>query len=153
MNAPTFDPKLFKSMTFTGSNSTESIPIPVGDHLFTITKVDITSWQSRDGASSGLKLLCTFETEDAEIAQITGRAKSQVRYEAMLDLLPGGQGLDMGKGMNVKLGRLREATGLNDASRPFAFDMLLGHTVLATIGHRITDTGTQVAEAKAVAAP
>ncbi len=132
-----FDPKTFGQMTFTDANSTESVPIPVGEWPFTITKQEIIEWSSKtDSSKRGLKLQLGMETEDPAIVAVTGRPKNTSRYEIMLDLTPEG-GLDFGKGMNVRLGRLREAVGLNKPGAPFAFDMLLGHTVKASVKHEI----------------
>lgn len=130
-----FDPKSFAQMTFTGSNSTESTPIPVGEWPFLITKSEIEAWQKRDDPSKGgLKVILTMETEDPAVSAVTGRPKNVCKFDMMLDLTPEG-GLDMGKGMNVQLGRVREATGTNKPGQPFHFDMLVGHTVKCSIAH------------------
>lgn len=130
-----YDPKTFASMTFTGANSTETATLPVGEYKATITKHDIKPWQKRDDPSvGGLKLVVTGEVQHPELKSEMGREKSLVDYEVMLDLTPEG-GLDMGKGKNVKLGKLREATNLNDATRPFSFDMLIGREISVTIKH------------------
>jgi hypothetical protein len=130
-----FDPKTFASMTFTDSNSTESVPVPVGEWPATIDKQEIVAWAKKDDPSkSGLKLNLSLAIDDPAVAQLTGRPKNLVRYELMLDLTPEG-GLDFGKGMNVRLGRLREALGLNKPGQPFSFDMLVGHALKASIKH------------------
>lgn len=132
-----FDPKSFAQMTFVDANSTEFVPIPAGEHLFTITKSEITSWQKKDDPTQGgLKSVLTMETEDEAVTAVTGRPKSVLKHEMMLDLTPEG-GLDMGKGMNVNLGRAREACGLNKPGAPFGFDMFVGHQVKAQVGHEI----------------
>lgn len=131
-----FDPQTFAQMTFTGANSTEASVIPEGEWLFLITKQEIISWSSKDKSKQGLKSVLTLETGEPEVTQVTGRPKSVLRYDLMLDLTPEG-GLDQGKGMNVRLGRAREACGLNRPGMPFAFDMFLGHTVKAAIKHEI----------------
>lgn len=134
MSSP-FDPKTFETMTFTGANSTESVPIPVGEWPMEIEKKEVTAWAKKDDPSiNGLKLTLTLKTEEPKIVEITGRPVNKARFEIMLDLTPEG-GLDMGKGMNVQLGRLRAAVGLNRPDVPFAFDMLVGRTVLASIKH------------------
>lgn len=131
-----FDPKTFGQMTFTDTNSTTSSPIPAGEWPFTISKQEITAWAKKDDPNvNGLKCTLYLETTDAAVAEATGRPKNVARYEMMLDLTPEG-GLDFGKGMNVKLGRAREACGLNKPGNPFAFDMFIGHDVKAGIKHR-----------------
>lgn len=147
-----FDPNTFGSMTFTGSNSTESVPHPVGEHLFTITKQEIIAWQGvKDTSKSGLKCTLALESVDLDgsIKAVTGREKNMLRYEIMLDLTPEA-GLDMGKGMNVKLGRAREACGINDPTRPFAFDMFIGHQVKGMVSHE-TYKGSLVANVDSIA--
>jgi len=132
-----FDPNTFSSMTFIGANATESVPHPIGEHLFTITKQEITAWQGKqDTSKSGLKCTLALESVDPDgsIKAVTGREKNNLRYEIMLDLTPEG-GLDMGKGMNVRLGRAREACNINDPTRLFAFDMFVGHQVKGMVIH------------------
>ena len=143
-----FDPKTFGQMTFTETNSTVYVPIPAEEWPFEIKKSDISSWQSKDSSSAGLKCVLLLETTDAKVVEVTGREKNAVRYEIMLDLTPEG-GLDFGKGMNVKLGKAREACGLNKPGQPFAFDMFIGHTVKAKIAHRAYEGNLQ-ADCKAI---
>lgn len=143
-----FDPKTFGQMTFTETNSTVSVPIPAEEWPFEIKKAEITAWQAKDNSSAGLKCILQLETTDAKVVEITGRAKNSVRYEMMLDLTPEG-GLDFGKGMNVRLGKAREACGLNKPGQPFAFDMFVGHMVKAKVSHR-EYLGELQAEARAI---
>lgn len=146
-----FDPKSFAQMTFTDSNSTVSTPIPVGEWPFTVTKSEIEAWQKKDDPSKGgLKLILTLETEDPGVTGVTGRPKNVLKYDMMLDLTPEG-GLDFGKGMNVALGRAREACGLNRPGVPFGFDMFVGHTVKAMVGHE-TYQDKLMARCKGIAA-
>jgi hypothetical protein len=129
-----FDPQTFAQRTFTDANSTESFPIPVGEWSFTITKATIDSWKSRDLTKAGLKCILMMETADLAVIAWTGRPRSSLRHEIMLDLTEEGN-LDFGKGMNVNLGRAREACGINRPGAPFAFDMFVGHPVKATVKH------------------
>ena len=134
-----YDPQTFASMTFTGSNSTESTPIPAGEHEFEITGQKIEGWQAKsDSTKAGLKAILALKAVDADgsISAVTGRKENVTRYEMMLDLTPEG-GLDMGKGMNVRLGRAREACNINDPTRPFAFDMFIGHRVKGMVSHDV----------------
>lgn len=135
MSASQFDPNTFMQATFEESNSTESIPCPVGEYDGLIEKVDIVQWNSRDGQKSGLKLQLIWNIMSDEVRAVTGRAENKVRQDIMLDLTDSGM-LDMGKGMNVRLGKLREATGTNVAGEPFGFPMLNGRTAKVSIKHR-----------------
>jgi hypothetical protein len=115
-------------MTFEGENSTETIPVPAGEWHFDIAKIDVTAWQSRDDpAKGGLKFTAMLRITDPEVQQLTQRENNLVRFEGFLDMTPDG-GLDMGKGMNVAIGRLREAVGFNAPGVPWTFDMLVGRS-------------------------
>lgn len=140
MEQSVFDPQTFAQMTFTGPNSTESTPVPVGDWPSTIDSQAIEVWSNKEKTKSGLKLKLMMKFDDPAIEQVTGRPENKIKYEIMLDLTPEG-GLDMGKGMNVRLGRLREACGLNAPGQPFAFDMLVGQRVTASVSHEVYKDG------------
>jgi len=132
----TFDPSTFLDVTISESLDTKTIPVPMGEYPGTIEEVEIKSWQGKDDPSkSGLKLECKVILTDPSIEEVTGRDKNYVTHQIMLDLTPGG-GLDLGKGKNVGLGRLREAVGLNTAGEAFSFRMLQGRQAKYAIGHR-----------------
>jgi hypothetical protein len=146
-----FDPTSFAQMTFTEANSTESVPIPVGEWPATITKSEISAWQKKDDPSrGGLKCTLLLEVDDPAVATLTGRPKNSVRYEFMLDTTPEG-GLDFGKGMNVSLGRARSAVGLNTPGTPFSFDMFVGRSCKAAVKHEEYQ-GRLLAKCTAIAA-
>ncbi len=133
-----FDPNAFLNATVTDSNSTEMTPVPEGEYLSIIEKVDVKEWSSKDGSSSGLKLALVWDIEDDGVKELLGMKKITCRQDIMLDLTDTGQ-LDFGKGKNVTLGRLREATGLNTPGEPFAFSMLQGRLAKALVKHRVVD--------------
>ena len=107
-----FDPNTFLTMTVEEANDTKISPCPAGEYLAVATKVEPKSWASRDGSSSGMKLEITWDIDDANVKQLLGREKVTSRQNIMLDLNEAGNGLDMGKGKNVGLGRLREVPAL-----------------------------------------
>lgn len=132
-----FDPASFLNQTVEGSNDTMAVPIPVGEYQAMISKVEPRQWKKKDDPSvSGVALDILWDVQDDGVKQALGRDKLIAKQGVMLDLTDDGQGLDMGKGKNIALGRLREATGLNDASQPFAFSMLLGRPAKVKIVHR-----------------
>jgi hypothetical protein len=147
-----FDPNTFAAMTFNEANSTESIPVPAQEWPAIIDNKKIDTWQAKDGSSSGLKLIVNWNVTDPSVKEVTGRDKNLVKQEMMLDLTEAGM-LDFGKGMNVQLGRLRAAVGLNNPGEPFSFDMLVGRQGKIQVGHRPDPTkpGVIYAEVKAVA--
>lgn len=149
----TFDPNQFLEMTTTDSNSTVSVPVPAGEYIAFVEKVEIRPWQStKDATKAGMALDVFWNVDDAAVKQLLERDKVTVKQGIMLDVTEAG-GLDMGKGKNVGLGRLREATGLNTPGQPFGFKMLEGRPAKVVVSHRADDKNPEViyAEVKAVA--
>jgi hypothetical protein len=147
----TFNPADFLNQTFDEANSTVSVPVPEGEFLAIADKVDLNTWQKRDGSASGLKLDIVWDIQDAELLAMLDRPKATSRQSIMLDLTETGQ-LDFGKGKNVQLGRLRAALDLNEPGKPFSFPMITGRMGKVSIKHRID--GDQIySEVKAVAHP
>lgn len=145
-----FDPNQFLDRQFNEANSTEAVPIPVGEYTAVVSEVKCRPWQKKDDPSvAGLALDILWEIDDQGVKDLLGRTKVMAKQGVMLDMTEGG-GLDFGKGKNVGLGRLREATGLNTPGQPFSFTMLTGRPAKVKIEHRVN--GEQVfAEVKAVA--
>ena len=145
-----FNPDQFLDMQVTESNSTEAIPVPVGEYTAVIGEVKCRPWQKKDDPSvAGLALDITWELDDEAVKELLSRQKVTVKQGAMLDLTDSGS-LDMGKGRNVTLGRLRDAVNLNQAGQPFAFSMLVGRVAKVKVEHRVN--GDQIfTEVKAVA--
>lgn len=132
-----FDPNQFLDMQTTESNDTKVVPVPVGEYLAQVTEVKARPWTSKaDPTKSGIALDLQWEIEDANVKSLLGRDKVTVKQGIMLDMTESG-GLDMGKGKNVGLGRVREATGLNTPGQPFAASMLTGRLAKITVKHRV----------------
>lgn len=131
-----FNPDTFLQSSTTEVNDTKKIPCPVGEYIAVAEKVEARTWQSKDGLKSGLALDVTWTIDDAAAKEVTGRDNVQVRQGLMLDILESG-GLDMGKGKNIALGRLREATGLNVPGQPFSPAMIQGRAAKVTVSHRV----------------
>ena len=145
-----FDPNAFLEQVVAEVGSTEATPIPAGEYLAFIDKKELTTWQKKDDPSvSGLKLKITWVLEDQAVRDLLGRDKVIVMQDIMLDLTDSG-GLDMGKGRNVGLGRLREALDLNTPGQPFSFSMIAGRVAKVNVSHRI-DGENIYAEVKGVA--
>ena len=131
----TFDPNTFLNMTVEETNDTKIIPCPAGEYLAVAEKVDIKSWAARDGSSSGLKVEILWDIADENVKAMLGRDSVKVQQQQMLDLTDTGN-LDMAKGKNVGLGRIREALGLNVAGQPFSFGMIQGRMAKVIVSHR-----------------
>lgn len=132
-----FNPDQFLDQQFTESNSTETIPVPAGEYMAVVEDVKCRQWQSKkDPSNSGLTLDVKWLIDSPEVKELLGRDKVTVTQGIMLDLTESGT-LDMGKGRNVGLGRLREALNLNVPGEPFSFSMLPGRVATITVSHRI----------------
>ncbi len=130
-----FDPNTFLNATFTESNSTEYVPIPVGEFAAFAESVKIEPWQKRDDPSkSGLRLDIVWNITDDNVKQLLARDVVKVTQGIMLDLTEGGN-LDFGKGKNVNLGRVRAAVGLNNPGQPFSFGQIMGRAAKISIKH------------------
>lgn len=131
-----FNPDTFLQSSVTEANDTKKTPCPAGEYIAVAEKVEARPWQSKDGLKSGIALDITWSIDDHAAKEATGRDNVQVRQGIMLDLMESG-GLDMGKGKNVALGRLREATGLNVPGQPFSPAMVQGRAAKVTVSHRV----------------
>lgn len=137
-----FDANAFMQATFEGTNDTVRIPIPAEEYDCLAEKVDLTTWASKDGSKNGLKLVVLWEVMSDEVREVTGRAKNVLRHDIMLDLTEDGR-LDMSKGQNIQLGRLREAVGLNRPGEPFSFPMIQGRTARVKVKHEMYENEIQ----------
>ena len=145
-----FNPEQFLDQQFTEANDTKLVPVPVGEYTAIAGEVKCRQWQSKaDPSKSGLTLDITWEIDDPAVKELLGRDKVTVRQGIMLDLTESGS-MDMGKGRNVGLGRLREALNLNQPGQPFSFSMIPGRLAKVSVTHRI-DGENIYAEVKSVA--
>ena len=126
-----FDPNAFLEQVVTEVGSTEATPIPAGEYLAFIDKKEVTTWQKKDDPTvSGVKLKITWVLEDQAVRDLLGRDKVIVTQDIMLDITDTGS-LDMGKGRNVELNRLRAAVDLNVSG--FSFNQLDGRMARVTV--------------------
>ncbi len=119
-----FDPDLFMDSTLTQPNSTKVESIPPGEYRGIIKEAQkprITT--SKDGSKTYVFMDVIWSIDDAQLKEKLGRDILEIRQGIGLDITEDGQ-VDMGKGKNVALGRLREALGLNDG--PFNPRQLTG---------------------------
>lgn len=144
-----FDPQSFLDTAVSGVNDTKIIPVPVGEYMGVIDKVTPRQWQSKDGSTTGIALDVLWLVEDSSVKEYLGRDTVVCKQGIMLDLTAEG-GLDMSKGKNVGLGRLREAVGKNNSGEAFSFAMLPGSAAKISVAHRLANDDT-FAEVKQVA--
>lgn len=145
-----FSPEQFLDMQVTDANDTKVLPVPAGEFIAVIEEVKARPWTSKnDPSKAGIALDIQWSIDDGNVKQLLGRDKVTVKQGIMLDMTESG-GLDMGKGKNTGLGRLREATGLNTPGQPFSPTMLPGRVAKVKVEHRV-DGENIYAEVKAVA--
>lgn len=146
-----FDAQSFLDMSVTESNSTEFVPVPEGDYTGVAEKVDVRQWTKKDDPSvSGLTLEVQWKIDATqELKELLGRDSIIVKQGVMLDLTDAG-GLDMGKGRNVQLGKLRAALDLNNPGQAFSFTQIVGRIAKVQVKQRVHE-GAVYAEVKSVA--
>lgn len=135
-----FDPELFLQTETTDSSSTEFTPFPEGEHVAVVKEVKGRLVEGKDGKPSRPVMDVTWECSSPEVQEALGREAGTIRQTVWLDMMAGG-GLDMGKGRNVQLGRLREALGQNEPGRPWSPLNLVGGVAQITVTHTPNPNG------------
>lgn len=130
-----FDPNAFLQATISEAGSIISVPIPVKEYIALIAEVKARTWRSGDGLSSGMALDLVWDFDDAELKAFLGRPKVTLTQGIMVDLTTKG-GLDMSKGKNVQLNRVRDAVGQNVDGQPWAPLMLQGKVAKVSVIHK-----------------
>lgn len=131
-----FDPATFMDQGINDANSTVTVPVPAGEYVAVASLPVIREWTSKDGTKSGIAVDINWAIDDAGVKAELGRDKVVAKQGIMLDLNAAGA-IDTGKGMNVALGRLREALGLNTPGQPFSFRQVEGQVAKIRVEHRI----------------
>lgn len=131
----TFDPEMFMNVPVEGANDTKRPIVPAGEYRCQIFKLVPRSGTIENGDKAG-QPWCSYnlvlEVLDDAVKEELGLDRVFVNHNVFLDLTPDQQ-LDMGRGKNVALGKVREAVGQNDPSSPWSFAMLLGQIVKANV--------------------
>ena len=129
MNATAFDLDSFMNAT-APEGTTKIEPIPGGEYKAVISKVEPREVSSARGKSIVLDV--TFDIMDPTLKDKIGREKASIREGFFLDMA--GNKLDMAKGKNVRLNRLRAAVDQNkEGWKP---SQLNGATLTVTVGLR-----------------
>ena len=123
---------------FTDANDTVVTPIDEGEYTAVIEKTDLKSGEKNGKTWLSLEVVWSIDDEGQRAK--TGRDKLTCRQNVFLDLTDHGT-MDMGKGKNVGLGRLREAVGQNQKGKPWSFGMLAGQVATVLISQRVADDG------------
>lgn len=136
-----FDPQAFLDATTQEATSTETIPVPIGEYEATVAdngvdfKSGVSGPDSKNPGRPWLRLDVTWEIDDQRVKEAVSRDRVVVRQGIMLDLTEGNQ-IDMGKGKNVRYGRLRDALGLNEPGQPFSPRMMVGRRAKIKVSQR-----------------
>ena len=146
-----FDPATFLNTEVSEALDTKVVPCPVGEYLSLADKIDVKTWSTKDGSKSGVKLEILWDIQDENVKALLGRDKVVVQQTVMLDTTEAGT-LDLGKGKNIGLGRLREALDLNVPGQAFSFPMITGRLATTIVSHRV-DGEDIYAEIRKVAKP
>lgn len=132
-----FDPSTFLNATLTDANSTQVLPIPEGEYTAVISgDPEFRNVQRKDGTGVIVFLDLKWDIQDPNLAAALDRKQVMARQSLILDTTETG-GLDMGKGKNTGLGRLREAVGMNTPGQPFSFRDLPGKMAKVKVQHRV----------------
>jgi hypothetical protein len=109
-----FNPETFMDATVTAPNSTKVEGVPPGEYQAVIDdEIKPPKVVTGKNGDTYVFFEVPFLIQDEALKAKLGRDKLQVRHTIRLDIDEQGA-LDMSKGKNVGLGRLREALGMND---------------------------------------
>lgn len=113
MSSP-FDMDQFMNSSSEGPGSTTITPVPVGEYFATIDENVKAETYSRKDGSTGLRLALTFNIidNDGSIKAAMDGRDPKLTHSYFVDTTPQ-MTLDMSKGKNVQLNRLREALSQN----------------------------------------
>ena len=149
-----FDPDQFMNTTVEGELDTKRPVVPASQYNCQVFKVTPKSGTIGKGDNAGktwASFVLTLEVMDEAVKEEMNQDKVFVSYNIFLDLTDSEQ-LDMSKGKNVQLGKLRNAVGQNDGS-PWTPAMLLGQMVEADVVVGVNNnTGDEINNVRGVAA-
>ena len=114
-----------------GANDTVFPTCPPGEYPAQVKDVAGRQMPNKNGGMSTIVDI-TWTIDDQGVREALNLKEPSVRQSLFLDLDEQGQ-IDMGAQKNVRLGRLREALGLNNPDQPFSFDHLPGQVAIVTV--------------------
>lgn len=119
------------------ANATKRTPLPIGEGIAQITKMELKDGkagpQAKNPGAPWARLDLTLEITDPEYLKLVGdgnQEKAITFYGVMLDMQNGA--IAVGPDKNIKLGKLREAAGVN--GQPL--NMLLGQQIRFMMGQK-----------------
>lgn len=131
-----FDASQFEEMTHTEATSTERVYADEGEYPAILDRYEFRTGVSGEGKPyTFFDVLWSIDSEEQRMKM--QRDKVLVRQSFGLQMNESGTGLATGKGVNVELGKLREALGQNADGMPWKFAMLKGAgPALVRVKHR-----------------
>lgn len=126
----TFNPDAFMNTAISEANDTKIVPIPEGDHIAAVKEIKGRVAKDRPI----LDVIWLVDSDEAK--QATGMETPQIKQSIFLDFTETGA-LDMSKGKNVQLGKLRAALGQNVSGKPWMPGHLIGGVAKIKITHRV----------------
>lgn len=135
MNDSLFNPETFLQQTVTGALDTKYPTIPAGEYPAISKSLSAREMpNTKDPVKGPFTVLdIVWQIDDAGVREAVGSENPQCRQSVFLELHEGE--LDMREKKNIPLGRLRDALGLNDPTKPFSFNDLVGRPAIVKIEH------------------
>lgn len=137
-----FDKNSFLGTQTQEAGSTEYTPIPENEagYAAMIEKVDARQEQINGETATLLDLTWLINDMDGSVEEATGLKKNTVRQSFFLDLTPVG-GIDMSKGKNVPLNKLRDIFGQNVNGKPWSPMMMVQQSARIWVKHTMSQKG------------
>ena len=132
----TFDPDVFLGQSLQGEMSTIYEPCPVGEYPAVCEDLKARLQPSKDGMMEYLIFDLRWRIDDQQLMTSLGRNKLNVFQSIFVDRNSDGS-LDISKGKNIQLGKLREALGQNTPGQPWAPSMIRGMAARVKVDHEI----------------
>ena len=129
-----FDAEQFLNITV-DSPFTDRIPLPAGEYTAMIGTIKPRVWSNKtsSGVALDIPLVVDVPAEAQQLCECGPTMK--LTDSAMLDLVEGGMGFDLGPGKNRVLKEYRDATDLNRPGEKFGLTMLQGKVIRIKITH------------------
>lgn len=126
MNPSAFNPDVFLQTNYEEPTSTASVLLPKDDYVGIIKELVPRQVQGTKDPSK-YYLFLDFQVEigtPPQLREELGRDISRIRHSVSVELVEGSNAIDMSKGKNVQLGRIRDAAGQNESGKSWSPAML-----------------------------
>lgn len=134
-----FNPDLFLANSTAEALADKYEPVPAGEYLAQIAKVEPRQVETKRGPQIVLDL--TWKVQDEGNKDAHNR---NVRQSLFIDTTAEGF-IASGPNTNVQLGKLRSALKQNMAGQPWSPSMLAGQIARIKVQHRVGEAGTKYA--------